>query len=470
MFDNAYANLILDVDSYKASHFLQYPPGATHISSYVESRGGAYDGVLFFGLQAWLKDALTRPISTADIDEAEEILVAHGEPFNRAGWEAIVARHGGLLPLRIEALPEGMIVPTGTPLVQISNTDPDTPWLVSYVETALLRAVWYPTTVATRSKAIQWIIKTALDRTSDDPDGQLPFKLHDFGARGVSSLQSAGIGGLAHLVNFMGTDTVSALLAGRRYYNEPMAGFSIPAAEHSTITAWGRDREAGAYANMLTQFGGPGKIVAVVSDSYDLWNAVNEIWGDRLRDMVRTNGATLVVRPDSGDPLTVPVDTIDRLAARFGTRVNGKGYKVLPDYLRVIQGDGVNERSIRHILDRLERLGYAADNIAFGMGGQMLQQINRDTLRFAMKASAIRLDGRPWVAIAKAPKTDPSKASKAGRQAVIERDGGVAVLREEHLDGARNLLQPVYENGVCAPFVNFRTVRARASFGTIHAQ
>jgi nicotinamide phosphoribosyltransferase len=65
-------------------------------------------------------------------------------------------------------------------------------------------------------------------KTSDDPAGQLSFKLHDFGARGVSSGESAGLGGMAHLVNFMGTDTMEALLAARRYYGAEMAGFSIP--------------------------------------------------------------------------------------------------------------------------------------------------------------------------------------------------------------------------------------------------
>ena len=66
--------------------------------------------------------------------------------------------------------------------------------------------------------------------------------------------QTAGIGGAAHLVNFMGTDTVAALMTARRYYGCEMAGFSIPAAEHSTVTTWTKEGEKEAFRNMLTQF------------------------------------------------------------------------------------------------------------------------------------------------------------------------------------------------------------------------
>jgi nicotinamide phosphoribosyltransferase len=460
-------NLILDTDSYKASHFVQYPPGATQVSSYVESRGGAYDHALFFGLQAWIKSTLLTPFTQADIDEAGEILSAHGEPFNREGWEGILKRHGGFLPLRIEALPEGTVAPTHCALAQVTNLDPLTPWLTSYVETGLLRAIWYPTTVATRSKAIQAIIRAGLERTSDDPDSALPFKLHDFGARGVSSRESAALGGMAHLVNFMGTDTLSAVLAARRFYGEPMAGFSIPAAEHSTITSWGRDGEEAAYANMLKQFGGPGKLVAVVSDSFDVFHAAKEIWGKRLKAQVETTGGTLVVRPDSGDPETVPVEIVALLAEAFGARVNAKGFRVLNDRVRVIQGDGINERSIAAILRNLEARGFSADNIAFGMGGQLLQALDRDTLKFAMKASAIRFDG-DWIDIAKKPATDLAKASKPGRLSVVEREGGLVTIRESELGTQHNHLAPVYETGRLLRDQSFAEVRACAALGRIN--
>jgi len=133
---------------------------------------------------------------------------AHGVPFNRAGWEHILKQHGGYLPLKIQAVKEGTVLPVKNAIVQIINTDPAVPWLTSFMETALLRAVWYPTTVATLSWTVKQIIRTYLEKTCENPEAELPFKLHDFGARGVSSAESAALGGIAHMVNFLGSDTV----------------------------------------------------------------------------------------------------------------------------------------------------------------------------------------------------------------------------------------------------------------------
>lgn len=410
-------NLLLNTDSYKASHWLQYPPGTDATFFYVESRGGTYDRTVFFGLQAILKEYLAKPITHADIDEARDVFAAHGEPFNEAGWRYIVDHHGGLLPIRIRAVPEGMVVPTHNALMTIESTDPKAFWAPSYLETMLLR-IWYPVTVATISWHAKQTIRQFLERTSDDPEGQLPFKLHDFGSRGVSSVESAAIGGAAHLVNFMGTDTVSGLLLARAHYHEPMAGFSIPAAEHSTITSWGRENEAEAYRSMLRQFAKPGAIVAVVSDSYDIFHAIREHWGKTLRQEVIDSGATVVVRPDSGDPVAVVHQCMELLDEAFGHTVNGKGYKVL-NHVRVIQGDGINPTSIRAILERITSAGYATDNIAFGMGGALLQQLNRDTQKFALKCSAARINGH-WIDVYKDPVTDKGKQSKRGRMTLLK--------------------------------------------------
>ena len=122
-------------------------------------------------------------------------------------------------------------------MMTVENTDPAVPWLTNYMET-LLCQLWYPTTVATISREIKKDIARFLEETGDIAG--LPFKLHDFGFRGVSSVESAGIGGAAHLVNFMGTDTMQALEVAYNHYDEPMAGFSIPSAEHSTIPSWCR--------------------------------------------------------------------------------------------------------------------------------------------------------------------------------------------------------------------------------------
>lgn len=456
-------NLILATDSYKQSHFLQYPPATRRVSAYLESRtNGFADRTLFFGLQAFLNDYLATPVSAADVADAGDLCAAHGVPFNRAGWNIIVSEHGGLLPVEISALAEGNLVPTSVPLVQVVNTDERLPWLATWIETALLRGVWYPTTVATLSWQCKKIIYAGLVKSSDDPLGQIPFKLHDFGARGVSSGESAALGGMAHLVNFMGSDTMEALLFARRHYGADMAGFSIPAAEHSTITSWGRSGEEAAYANMLGQFGGAGKTVAVVSDSYDLDRAVADIWGGSLAAQVRSTGGTLVVRPDSGDPVTTPLRTVATLWDKFGGTVTAKGYRVLDPCVRVIQGDGMTLESIGRLVAAMLEGGWSIDNIAFGMGGGLLQHVNRDTLRFAMKANAM-MDGEgAWHDVFKQPVTDASKSSKAGRQAVVTEGGAMKAIRLDALGDRENLLQPVYAGGQIVRHDSFDAIRARA--------
>jgi len=454
-------NLILNTDSYKASHFAQYPPGTTHVSSYIEARGGIYPEALFFGLQIFLKEVLARPISRDDIDEAEELLTAHGEPFHRPGWEHILRRHRGYMPVAVEAVAEGSLIPISNCLVQIVNTDPLCAWLTSYLETALLRAIWYPTTVATYSFACKKVIHAALLRTAGHTDG-LEFMLHDFGARGVSSVESARIGGLAHLVNFRGSDTVPALLAARRYYHEPVAAFSIPAAEHSTICSWGRDGEQAAYSNMIAQFGGAGRKVSVVSDSYNLWHAL-DLWGGPLKAEVLASGGTVVIRPDSGDPVAIVPEVVERLMHTFGHRLNQRQFRVLPDCVRVIQGDGVRLESIREILAALEGRGISAENVVFGMGGQLLQRLDRDTMAFAMKASAMQRDGQ-WHPIAKDPATDRAKRSKPGRLALARTAaGGHATCLQADLAGRENLLQPVFQDGQWLRDESLAQIRARAA-------
>lgn len=465
MYSQNLNNFILNTDSYKTSHWLQYPPNTEYVSSYIEARGGSsgFDNVLFFGLQAFLKAYLCQPICQADIKEAKELLAAHGVPFNETGWQRLLTKHGGYLPLRIQALPEGIVVPTGQILCQVVNTDPEFYWLTSYIETTLLRAVWYPSTVASLSYYCKQIIKAGLEKSADNLDN-LPFKLHDFGARGVSSLESAAIGGLAHLVNFSGTDTLSAIVAANRWYGmqDTMTAFSIPAAEHSTMTTWGREHESDAYANMLKQFGGEGKTLAVVSDSYDLWNAIDHIWGGDLKQQVQQTGGTLVIRPDSGDPIKVVREALQRLAAKFGTSVNQKGYKLLPSYVRLIQGDGISPASMGKIIEAVIGAGFSSDNITFGMGGGLLQQVNRDTLNFAMKTSSARVDGY-WRDVYKDPITSVNKRSKRGRLALVRHQGSFMTIREDELAEQNNLLQDVFLNGELLVDDNFNTIRERSS-------
>jgi nicotinamide phosphoribosyltransferase len=211
MTDSILLSSVLDGDSYKFSHYKQYPPKTTAMFSYLESRGGKFESTVFFGLQYYLKKFLSQTVTVKEVYEAKEFSELHGVPFNFDGWMRIATVLKGKLPVRIRAVKEGTVVPTGNILMSVESTDPETFWVVSWLETVLVR-LWYPITVATQSYHIKQMLKRFLDKTADNTEAELPFKLHDFGSRGVSSQESAMIGGAAHLVNFMGSDTIAGIL------------------------------------------------------------------------------------------------------------------------------------------------------------------------------------------------------------------------------------------------------------------
>ncbi len=407
----------------------------------MESRGGLYSYTLFFGLKYYLSKLNGKVVTLDRINEAEHFIERHMPKgtFNREGWEYILKVHNGHLPLKIKALKEGLEYPTGIPLFTVENTDPNCYWLTNFVESLLLQ-VWYPTTVATQSRHVRKIILNFLEKTGDP--NLIDFKLHDFGFRGASSSETAAIGGAAHLLSFKGTDTLPALSFINQYYPTLfMPGFSIPAAEHSTITSWGKSNELEAYKNMLNQY--PEGIVAVVSDSYNIYEACEKLWGEELKESILNRNGTLVIRPDSGDPITVLKKVFKILGEKFGYTINEKTYKVLPPQIRVIQGDGVNPMSIIEILTSLEKEGWSADNISFGMGGALLQKVDRDTQKFAFKCSCAVIDGKE-IDVFKDPVTDSGKKSKTGFFSVINNQ---VLRRRQHEKVAGDSLETVFLNG-----------------------
>lgn len=456
-------NFILRTDSYKLSMHNQMPPGTEYVTSYMESRGGQFSATRVFGLQYYGRKYLEGVVITqADIDEAAEFSALHfNDPtvFNRAGWEHILNVHGGKLPLYIEAVPEGTIVPTGNVLMTVTNTDPACYWLVNVVETLLLK-LWYPITVCTLSWEIRKVILSYLKKTGSPEI--IDFMLQDFGYRGVSSEESAAIGGAAHLVNFQGSDTMAGIKMLRDYYYAPMAGFSVPAMEHSTVTSWGRENEVDAYENMLTQY--PTGIAALVGDSYNIFAACEDILGDQLRPTIMNRKGVTVIRPDSGDPVTIVAEVLSILGLRFGYTVNDKGYKVLPPYIRVLQGDGVNIHSIGDILAYITKLGWSTDNIVFGMGGALLQMVNRDTQKFAFKCSSIVVNGGRRD-VKKDPITDAGKQSKAGEQKLLYnwRSGAFRTVRKEVPCAIDEIdcLGPLFRDGAMLGQETLANVRGR---------
>lgn len=444
-------NLILMTDSYKVGHWPQYPPGTENVYSYFESRGGMYPQTVFFGLQYLIERYLTKVPNIGDITAARDLFAAHfgsDKLFNEQGWREI--KKLGYLPIRIKAVPEGSVVPTHNVLMTVENTLPEFFWLTNYLET-ILSQVWYPTTVAT----ISWNVRQNILRylnMNGTPEA-INFKLHDFGFRGVSSAESAAIGGGAHLTSFMGTDTLPPLVFLREYYDADMAGFSVPASEHSTMTSWGAKNEVEAYRNMIEQYGNM-PIYSVVSDSYDIFTACRDLWGGVLKDKVLDADGTLVVRPDSGDPPVVVLQLLNILGEQFGYEVNEKDFRVLNPKVRLIWGDGLDPAMIDSILRRMNTFGWSADNIVFGMGGGLLQKVNRDTQKFAFKCSSVNVNGEER-AVFKQPVTDPGKVSKKGRLALVQDPANLDQLITVSADQPAvqdgsfpDLLQTVFEDGV----------------------
>lgn len=454
-------------DSYKVSHYKQYPPRTRRVYSYFESRSGSvHPQTTFFGLQYWLKQYLAGPVVTAEkIDKAEVLFNKHfgSKVFNRAGWEHILNKHGGYLPVEIKAAPEGTVVNSSNVLMTVENTDDESYWLTNYLETMLVQ-VWYPSTVATQSREMKKVITHYLTATGDP--SLVDFKLHDFGFRGVTCPEQAAIGGAAHLINFRGTDTIPGVVMANAFYHEDMAGFSIPAAEHSTITSWGRDHEVEACRNMLEQY--PTGLVATVSDSYDIFNCCANIWGGVLKDQVLARDGVLVVRPDSGDPPTVVCQVLDILGEKFGFTTNAKGFKVLHPKVRVIQGDGIDFKMLDLILDAMMKKGWSADNIAFGSGGGLLQKLNRDTQRFAFKCSDAVI-GEEHRDVYKQPVTDNGKKSKAGRLKLVWAEGahGKVLTTVPQSDSREDQLQVVFRNGKILLDQTFAEIRERSDRKTV---
>ena len=416
-----HSNPVIRADSYKVSHAPVYPKSMRGQQAYIEARAKD-ETIVPYGLQQWIKSRLLTPITTDHVDEAEKFFVLHGEPFDRSVWDYVIAKYNGYLPLAIYATPEGLPVPSLTPIVVVESTDPKLPWLPSYLETPLQRGVWYPTTIATNDRKNYLVLKKFYDLYSDNP-GMVHFALHDFGGRGVSSEETAEIGGSAHLVYFQGSDTMEGVRAANHYYNIEMSGFSIPATEHSVQCSYGSEHQEEYIETVLNVYAKPGKLVALVLDGYDIFRESKLLCTTFKNKIIESGVAKVVFRPDSGNPMEIIPQILEMQSEAFGFTINSKGKKVI-NHVGIIQGDGVDIDSMTEIMEMVTKLGYAPECVVFGSGGALLQKVNRDTYKFAQKVSAIATLPKngwsdsviyDWVDVFKDPITDPGKRSKSGR-------------------------------------------------------
>lgn len=472
------ANL-LRLDSYKFAHPYAYPDAneiggeIIGMTSYGTARVSEKETIEPFGIQMFVKEYLTDPITMADIDFAERFSEKHfgRKLFYRATWEKIVRDHKGLLPVIIRTVEEGTPIHGQDPVYSATAFGHDYFWLSSGIETMLQRATWYPSTITTLDRSIKIAIKGFFEDTGSDMN-LLPFALHDFGGRGVTCAEQAQIGGAAHLVNFMGSDTVEGILAANFYYHCDMSAFSVYATEHSVECSFGlgTEQEINYLRHQLRRAKELGiKIVSIVIDGRDYERAAHALCTTLKQDILDC-GAKVVFRPDSGD-MMVTVPKILRMQEKaFGYTTTSKGFRQI-NTVGIIQGDGVDHLAIKSLYGMIMSFGWAAGNVIFGSGGALLQKVNRDTFKWAQKASSIlvrRPDGREeWVGVAKDPVSDPGKKSREGVLTLVrdKNTGHTRTLRlevEELTDNLEDMHKLVYYYGDLYNETTLEQVRARA--------
>ncbi|KAI9502490.1 hypothetical protein GGI25_002669 [Coemansia spiralis] len=463
--------LPLLTDSYKASHFALYPE-AQETTAYAEFRHGfdkdsKDERMVFYGIRHVLENYINRQWAMKDVELAEAFFSTHNAgftpfPFPKTLFVKFVNENNGYFPVRIDSLPEGSVVYPHTPVLQIIAKN-EYASLITYLETMLLMT-WYQSTVATLSFRSRTVIEEQYAMSVDE-DGvwTLNSRMHDFGFRGCTCVEQSILGGAAHMLAFEGSDTMSAAFYVQYVLNNgnPVAT-SIPATEHSVMTS--HKTELQAMLQTIDAYGSG--VFACVMDSYDYARALSEIL-PVVAEKKLEKGGFLVIRPDSGDQVVAVLLGLQMANKVFGSTVNKKGFKVIKG-ASIIQGDGVTPKSLRRILAAVHDAGYSAQSVGFGMGGGLLQKINRDTMSMAIKISSITYKDGEERDIMKFPKEGSSKTSLPGKFAVhpdsAQRGAPVAFRTIDAPKDTKNLLQTIYDCGPVADHAweDFEAVRKRA--------
>jgi nicotinamide phosphoribosyltransferase len=333
--------------------------------------------------------------------------------------------------------------------------------LCTYLET-LLTMVWYGSSVATISRYTKDVIKEGFAQSVDDElNPIINSRLHDFGFRGCTSVEQAIIGGSAHLLSFGGSDNMAACYHAQYNLNNQMpVANSIPATEHSVMTAWCSEKEA--LDKQVEVFGQ--SVFSVVMDSYDYDNALDTIL-PTVCDDIKKKGGFIVIRPDSGDPVDQVIKGLKAAEKCFESSINSKGYKVLHG-AAVLQGDGIDYATIIKIQEKVLENGFSATCVAYGMGGNLLQKVNRDTMSFATKLCYIETHDGQSRDVMKTPKSGTGKTSLPGQLFVGREAPGKPIMvydkNEEICQDLESAMRLVYDCGpVPGAFDDINTIRAR---------
>lgn len=479
---------LLLCDFYKVSHRGMYPDGTEMVYSTWTPRASRMEGVnevVFFGLQYFIKKYLIEYFNEHFFGEQiGPIVESYKEvlklSLNQAEVDTthIQALHRlGYLPLSIRALPEGTRTPLRVPMFTIHNTHPEFFWLTNYIETLISCEVWQACTSATIADQFRKLFEAYSYETVGNTHF-VPYQGHDFSMRGMASLDSAVASGMGHLLSFVGTDVIPAILGAHHYYGAPYGiGQSVPATEHSVQCAYGKD--ATYIEEILCRF--PTGIISVVSDGYDFWHVLSTVL-PYFRDAILKRDGKFVVRPDSGDPETIlcgdtnaPSDSPQALGAlrllyaTFQGQINQDGYKELDPHVGLIYGDAITLDRAKSILSRMKEMGFASTNVVFGIGSYTYQYNTRDTFGFALKSTLCIIDGKE-VPIFKNPVTDDGvKKSQKGRVAVVrDKKTGHLICQEnvkwdEMVQGDH--LETVFHNGRLVREHRFYEIKARLQEG-----
>lgn len=480
--DNTLAMLLSD--TYKQTHFRMYPAGLTKLVSYWVPRRSMLKNqnkMIFFGLQAFIEEYLIDYFNKNFFKLSEDEVVKQYTDsmdiqIGRLNYdlEGIVALHSlGYLPLEIRALPEGTLVPMGVPCIEITNTDERFAWVTQWIECILQVELWKPCCHATIGHMYREIADYWYEKTTDGLPANMACA--DFGMRGMSCMDEAARCSASWLLSFNKTSTIPAINYIDKYYDADCKNYGIGigavSTEHAVMGAnFAIDGDEVTFIRRLLNDLYPNTSFSMVSDTYDYWNLVNNLL-PMVKDDVLKHKGKLLIRPDSGDIIDISVRTVEKLWEIFGGTVNNKGYKVLNPHIGIIYGDGCTLSNVNTIWKELEKRGFAANNIAYGVGafcfsaivedGRMVV-VTRDTFGIAMKATYGVIDGKKLM-IFKDPKTDTShlKKSHKGCCRVYEENGELK-CEDQLLDMADDtLLTTVFKNGKLTREDTFVTIRQR---------
>lgn len=471
-FNIAQIPLSVATDSYKQTHPFMYEP-FEYGSAYIEARK-SFDNdddhrIVNYGVRWFLENWLLHPWSDEDIEAGVRFYSTFNagntpHPFPEELFRSALQEHNGYFPVRVRALRDGTVIYKRTPQV-VLEAEGKYARLVTWLESVMEQVIWYASTVATLSRLVVTDIREAFEVSVDEDNWwKLDSRFHDFGLRGCASYEQSVLGGSAHLLSSRGSDTCSAAYYAQMVCNEgrPVAN-SIPATEHSVMTSF--PAEFDAVSKVIDLYGNG--VFATVADSYDYKRFIEELL-PRVAPRVVTLGGYHVIRPDSGDPVACVVDGLRAAENAYGSVKNGKSYTCIPN-AGVIQGDGINRFNVKDILGAVMEAGFSVENVAFGMGGGLLQRVNRDTCAYAVKLSYMKRDGQN-IDVMKAPKDDMSKASLPGELAVCRqwfpKERGihkpVVFPRNLQPEGSSDMLEVIYDHGpVDYRVEDFDAVRAR---------